>query len=333
MISVIIPIYNAETTLRRCVDSVLSQRETDLEVLLIDDGSEDGSGMIAEAYRSDPRVRIFHKKNGGLPSARNYGLDRANGEYISFVDADDWIEPDTYKIIQLFCEDVCVFGYSKDFSGKTQSYKPVDIPETIGGEEAVRRLIVDASINHGVWNKLYRRFLFDGIRFPDGAVYEDIRTTYKVLSKANRIVLIPDVLYHYVQYKGSIIHNSSVRNHLDHWTASYELYRVFGEKDDAFAMACILRCAGSIYRVWGRLWKTAADTRRDETDRIKEITRFAKQYRKRIVREKHCRLHIKAAVALAAFGGRWSQLAVYLLYLIHRLIKPVHLFERNEAAV
>ncbi len=332
MISVIIPIYNNETTLRRCVDSVLAQTEPDLEILLIDDGSEDDSGTIADSYLADPRVRVFHKANGGLSSARNYGLDRANGEYIAFADADDWIEPEAYKTALSFCEDVCVFGYSKDYPGKSLQRRPVKTHETVSGEEALNRLIVDASINHGVWNKLYRRVLLEDIRFPDGAIYEDIRTIYRILPKANRIALIPDVLYHYMQYKGSLAHHSTLRNCLDHWTATYELYRTFGNKDGAFLHACIMKCAVSICRVWECLWKTDADARRREDERLKEITLFAKKYRRCIVREKHYSAHIKAAVILASFGGRWSQWAACLLRSAKRIIKPERLFERTDAA-
>ncbi len=160
---------------------MLRQTEPDLKVFLIDDGSEDGSGAIADAYRRDPRVRVFHKENGGLSSARNYGLDRANGDYVAFVDADDWIEPETFETALRYCEDLCVFGRAHDYPGKSTQWKPVEAPETIDREEALRRLIIDSSIGQKAWNKLYRRRLFDGVRFPDGFQFEDVRTTYRLL--------------------------------------------------------------------------------------------------------------------------------------------------------
>lgn len=329
MISVIIPIYNSAPTLRRCVDSVIRQTERNLEMLLIDDGSTDSSGAIADAYRRDPRVRVFHKENGGLSSARNYGLDRANGDYVAFVDADDWIEPETFETALRYCEDLCVFGRAYDYPRKSTQWKPVEAPETIDREEALRRLIIDNSIGQTVWNKLYRRCLFDGIRFPNGAIFEDIRTTYRIMSRANRVALIPNVFYHYVQYEGSLVHDPTIHNCLDHWTATYELFCVFGERDEAFRNACILKCAGSIYRVWGRLWKTDRDTRSRESKRISEISLFAKQFRRFICCDKHCDIHHKTAVMLASTGSRWSQLMVCFLYMAKRIWKPEHLYKQS----
>ncbi len=329
MISVIVPIYNAKSTLKRCVDSVLRQTEPDLDILLIDDGSEDGSGAIADAYRRDPRVRVFHKENGGLSSARNYGLDRANGEHIAFVDADDWIEPETFETAMRYCKDLCVFGRVYDYPRKSTQWKPVEVPETIDREEALRRLIVDNSIGQTVWNKLYRRSLFDGIRFPEGAIYEDIRTTYRILSKATQVELIPNEFYHYVQYEGSLAHDLSVQSSLDHWTATYELYRLFGERDETFKKACVLKCTVSIYRVWGRLWKADKETRCRENRRITEIMLFAKQYKSFICREKRCGIHRKIAVVLASSGSRQSQLAAWLLQLAKQILRPEHLYKQQ----
>lgn len=330
MISVIIPIYNNETTLRRCVYSVLNQTVRNLEVLLIDDGSTDDSSMIADSYRSDSRVRVFHKENGGLSSARNYGLDRANGTHIAFVDADDWIEPNTFETALQFDGDICVFGCSREYVGKTKLRRLSDVPEKIGSEEAVRRLIVDGTINHGVWNKLYQSRLFDGIRFPEGAIYEDIRTTYKILSKAIQITVIPDILYHYVQYEGSLANDPEAKKRLDRWTATYELYRVFSNKEETFRKACVRNCAYSVYRAWSSLWKTDRETRRQEGDRIREIILFARKYRRYVAFDKKCGAHVKVVFIFAAYGGRLSQFCAYILLSIIRFMKPLHLYSRSD---
>lgn len=297
MISVIVPIYNAKSTLRRCVDSVLRQTEPDLEVFLIDDGSEDGSGAIADAYRRDPRVRVFHKENGGLSSARNNGLDRANGDYVAFVDVDDWIEPETFETALRYCEDICVFGRAYVYPGKSKQWKPVEAPETIDREEALRRLIIDSSIGQKAWNKLYRRRLFDGVRFPDGFQFEDVRTTYRLLQKADRIALIPNVLYHYVQYRDSIAHVRSAKNQMDRWIAYRELYRVFAGKGEEYKAQCIQKCAHAVFWAWGTQWK--ADSRDEE--QIREITAFARRHRK-----ERLRLSCKTTLLLAATGTKTS---------------------------
>lgn len=329
MISVIIPIYNSEATLRRCVDSVRRQTESDLEILLIDDGSKDNSGAIADAYRSDSRIRVFHKQNGGLSSARNCGLDRIRGDYIAFVDADDWIEPDTFEKALACGADVCVFGCVYEYPGKKKPWRPVETVEVIDGEEAVRRLIRDGSIRQTVWTKLYRKHLFDGTRFPEGYTYEDIRTTYRVLQKADRIALIPDVCYHYLQYKSSIAHTQSVKNRLDRWTSMYELFRVFGEKDADFRRACIRGCVHSMFKAWGALRNAETAMLQAESKRIGEIEAFAKTHRTEILGGAYG-IRIKATERIVSRGGKGSVFCAYVLNRLHCLLRSTKLFDAKE---
>ncbi len=120
MISVIVPVYNAQSTVQRCIDSILSQTYRDIELLLIDDGSDDDTPRILNEYKKDPRVRLFHTENGGVSCARNCGLDYATGDFITFVDADDWIEPTAYEVAlnSLRGHDVCIFGRIVDWPKK-----------------------------------------------------------------------------------------------------------------------------------------------------------------------------------------------------------------------
>ena len=323
MISVIIPIYNNEATLRRCVDSVLGQTMRDLEILLIDDGSKDGSGAIADSYCSDPRVRSFHKENGGLSSARNCGLDRMHGDYVAFVDADDWLEPDAFEKALLPGEDVCVFGCIYEYPRKTKPWRPVDAAEVIDSEEALRRLVVDGSIRQTVWTKLYRKHLFDEIRFPEGYCYEDIRTTHKVLRKADRIALIPEVLYHYVQYRNSIAHVCSPQNLLDRWVAYRMLYDEFESYGNAYRSACVRRCANAIFWAWGSQWK---EKRRDEK-LIREIVAFARQHRKD--RQKH---PLRLTLLLASTGTTGSMFIMHVMNVLYLRFRSEKLFDAHSRA-
>ena len=333
MISIIVPVFNAEGTLRRCIDSILSQTNPDLEVLLIDDGSTDGSSIIMDDYAAaDSRVKMLHKENGGLSSARNYGLDRARGEYILFVDADDWIEPTACDLLMKEAgrADLCVFGRSVDSPAGKRKWMPADKPEWIGPNEAIRRLVVEGTIRHAVWDKLYRRELFDDIRFPEGYNYEDLRITYKLLQQAQNIVLIPDVLYHHVQYDGSISNTQSAKNRLDYWTACYELYRVFKESGEAYREACARRCMYSAGSAWASLWRTDRAEREREQERIREIVRFAREHENDAAKYN---LRLRAAVALAATGTRWSMLCGYSAIRLRRLFKKENqLFPRASGA-
>ena len=307
----IIPVYNAQTTLRQSIDSVLSQTYTDLEVLLIDDGSTDHSGEMMDSYRAkDSRVTVLRKENGGLSSARNYGLSKATGTFVSFVDADDWVEKNTFEtaLRHIGEADICVFGRSEDYPQKRNVWIPSEKVEEISREEALEKLLLGGSIGQAAWNKIYRRSLFDTIRFPEGYNYEDARIMYKLFQQARSVAVIPDVFYHYMQYKGSIAHVESAKNRLDHWTAYYELYKVFHDRGEEYQKACIRRCANSMIKAWGSLWKSNQQEREQEKDRIGEIVSFGKRHRKEFDNRA-----ARVGAALVSTGTRWSMFIAYLM--------------------
>lgn len=199
MLSVVIPIYNAAQTLDRCVESVARQSGVVLEIILVDDGSRDASPRLCDEWgRRDGRVKVIHQPNGGLSAARNAGIEVAKGELLTFVDADDYVAPDTYRAA---------------VDAMTDRADIVEYP--------VRRTLPDGRIHHRTfiykeytdprhywtdtcayehcyaWNKVYRRHLFDTVRFPLGAVFEDIQTIPRLLRHARAIRTIGDGLYHY----------------------------------------------------------------------------------------------------------------------------------------
>lgn len=171
-VSIIVPVYNAEKTLNRCIDSILQQTFTDWELLLINDGSKDHSGEICDEYaRKDERVKAFHKKNGGVSSARNIGLDHARGEWITFVDSDDWIVNDCLNMdYSLFQEDLIFFSYYQK-NGTLESY--VDFPVgnfIFNGEYELNNFyqnFIHKSFFKIIWSKLFKRNLINGLRFDN----------------------------------------------------------------------------------------------------------------------------------------------------------------------
>lgn len=210
MISVIIPVYNVSAFLERCLDSVVKQ-EAIREIILVDDGSTDDSGAICDRYaQTDSRITVIHKENGGLSSARNAGLDIAAGEYVAFVDSDDFLEPDTYRTLLRAardnrCDLVCAGRF--DLDGGTGEKVPGLCPEkdeTIDGKELTRRIFTWDHVDSAAWDKLYRRTLFDGIRYPVGNICEDVPVTYRLALRANRIAMVSRCLYNYYHRPGSI---------------------------------------------------------------------------------------------------------------------------------
>lgn len=219
LISVIIPVYKVELYLRECIDSVLAQTYQNLEVILVDDGSPDQCGSICEQYaEKDNRVCVIHKENGGLSDARNAGIDVAKGEYIGFVDSDDWVAPDMYECLYKasveYNAEIVVCGYYDCWRGKYHAayHSDVQIYENEEGMEALLWL----KIGNYSWNKLYKRELWTkDIRFPKGKVYEDVRTTYRVVQKSKTIVSIPEIKYYYRRRNDGITGSNQVKNKVE----------------------------------------------------------------------------------------------------------------------
>lgn len=211
LLSVIVPVYNVEAFLARCVDSILNQTYRHLEVILVDDGSRDSSGAICDDYgRKDSRVRVVHKENGGLSSARNVGLDVCRGEYIVFVDSDDWIEPDAYeKMLETARKyDVkLVCGGRYDVDAETGE-KIVGLcppcTEQISSEELVSRIFTWNQCDSSACDKLFHRCLLENWRFPVGRIVEDVPVMYRIILGTDRVAMYGHPIYNYFHRHGSI---------------------------------------------------------------------------------------------------------------------------------
>ena len=211
LISVIVPVFNVEKYRGKCVDSILAQTYENLEIILVEDGTRDGCGAICDAYAAkDPRVRVIHKENGGLSSARNAGMDIARGEYFGFVDSDDWIEPEPYETLLNLAEKYnadLVSGSRYDVAeptGERTLGLHHEKEECISAMEMLGRVFVWDGCDSAAWDKLYRRHLFADIRYPLGMYSEDIAIFYKLMEKANRVALCPKPLYNYLHRENSI---------------------------------------------------------------------------------------------------------------------------------
>lgn len=222
LISVIVPVYNVEKYLEKCLNSIMYQTYSNLEILLIDDGSTDQSGRICNKYaKKDKRIKVIHKANTGLADSRNVGLKMATGQLVGFVDSDDYIEFNMfemlYHILQKYNADIAVCGVEAvDENGKSlQHSKSKGSICVLDSKEAVISLL-EGSISTIFCNKLCKKELFDEIKFPSGKIMEDLATFYRVLDKADKIVISQEVKYYYVQRKGSLIHTNNSKL-LTHW--------------------------------------------------------------------------------------------------------------------
>lgn len=206
LISIIVPVYNIERYIGKCLASLIGQTYENIEIVVIDDGSTDGSGRICDEIAvKDKRIKVFHKKNGGLSDARNYGIKQAKGEIIALVDGDDFVKKKYIEVMvsamRRGSADVVVCGYNDvRLADKVMSGKKA----TIG------LLVKQENVDIVAWNKLYRKALFvdNNIWYPLGKKHEDALTTYKVYAEAEKVIYVDDVLYDYVEREGSIMNRA-----------------------------------------------------------------------------------------------------------------------------
>ena len=209
LVSIIVPIFKVEPYLRNCLESIINQTYRNIEIILVDDGSPDGCGKICDEYSDkDDRIIVIHQNNKGLSSARNKGLDVASGEYILFVDSDDWIELNTCEVVLTIAlnlhVDIVCFGNVESFQTGKSIIRTIDNSMIIEKKDILKQLLWGGDIHNAVWNKLFRRSLFKEVRFPEGRIWEDGAVMYKLIHFANEIYVTNHVLYHYIHRNNSI---------------------------------------------------------------------------------------------------------------------------------
>lgn len=201
-LTIIIPVYNVEATLERCIESVVHQDFNDYELILVDDGSPDSSPAICDKWAvKDQRIHVIHKENGGLSDARNAGLDIAQGDYITFIDSDDFIDPHTYTPLMSYLEDhpkTDILEYPAVLFYNSEKQEDLRFPNQTVYHDMEDYWYHEKAYEHSyAWNKLYRKSLFDEARFPTGVVFEDICTLHKLLEKTQVLATINQGCYYY----------------------------------------------------------------------------------------------------------------------------------------
>lgn len=212
LISVIIPVYNVKPFLRTCLDSVFAQTFRSLEIILVDDGSTDGSGEVCEDLAaSDSRVRVIHQANGGLSAARNTGIETSTGAWLYFLDSDDALSPVTLAHLWTACvrtrADVAVGDFVRFSEDSALQERRSFSTEALGTTETLRRMLMNQGFGHQAWGKLFRRQLWETLRYPVGLLYEDYAVIYDVMLGASKVAAVTDALYFYRMQEGSIMHS------------------------------------------------------------------------------------------------------------------------------
>ncbi len=229
MISIIIPIYKVEEYIEKCIESVINQTYTNIEIILIDDGSPDNCGAICDKYaENDNRIKVIHKVNGGLSDARNAGMKIASGDYFVFIDSDDWVDKDycefLYNKQKEYDADIVVTPLrSVTQDGADISRKFTHETLIMTPEIAMEKMFARDSISWCAQAKLYRKELFEGVIYPVGVLMEDKATTYKLYHKANKIIFADTPKYNYLVRSGSIMRSTFSEKRLKSFDIQLEL--------------------------------------------------------------------------------------------------------------
>ena len=318
LVSIIIPVYNVEKYLDKCVASVVNQTYTNLEIILIDDGSPDNCPAICDAWKErDPRINVIHQQNGGLSVARNRGIDACHGSYILYIDSDDTIEPNTVdRLLQACLEndaDVSCCGYYQEYIDHVTSHPLTNVLKQYEGDE----LLISAlkgDLMHFAWNKLWRRELFDDdCRFPPGMFFEDIATTWKAFRKCRRVVVIPDLLYHYIIRKDSICNAKTMKRFVDRWIAFKERFDEMSPKSEELRKVCIDGCLDTIGYTWR--WLHILDKKDRDEEALQEMKAFLKENRNRIT---HCPIATRISLFCALHSNPLTEFGCYYMNQFYR---------------
>jgi glycosyltransferase involved in cell wall biosynthesis len=250
LISVIVPVYNVEPWLTKCLDSLVKQTWTNMEILLIDDGSTDNGGLICDDFASrDRRFKVFHTPNMGVSDARNLGLDKATGNYLGFIDPDDYVLPGFYSALMSAMKahdaDIVLCGFMRIGRNgkKLVPEKSITVQELeVWENDKILQALYQSNqmILSVVWNKLYKKELFKGLRFPSGKYMQDNYVSFRFLLKSDKVVLLTDRLYFYNQRAGNITSHGLCMDRMVLYDSLKEQLQYFDDKGDTFMAQLVL---------------------------------------------------------------------------------------------
>ena len=309
LISVIIPIYNKEKYIRKCIESVIKQTYSNLEIFLINDGSIDASGKICEEYaKNDQRIKFISTENRGAARARNTGIEQAQGKFISFIDADDFIDSMYYEImlntINMHNADIVECGYEEIEEGKDYLFPDkTKSVRVINREEALMDLYGKDDKTHVktviMCNKLLKRELFDDIKYIPGRVIDDETIIYRLINKSKKVADLQDALYAYVQSDNSVMRKDFSMKRLDDSIDVYDECNTFFKKEPKIQAACIKR-AIFFYAIF--LPKIANSTQINKQQAFKKVTQ---KYEEKCEQYKHLHEDIKQEVHI------WNEIKLF----------------------
>ncbi len=320
LISVIIPAYMVEDYIGKCLDSVTRQTYQNIEIIVIDDGSPDRSGKIADEYAErDERIRVFHKENGGLSDARNFGIGKARGTYVTCVDSDDFIDSDyvgyLYRTLKQYSAEISFCRHRVIFpSGGIEDHGQ-NGSSLIPAKECIERIMYDDGINTSAWAKLYKKTLFTSAEYPKGMLFEDIGTTYKLILRAGTAAVGYESKYNYILRGNSIVYGNFTPEKLDLLTMTdrmaADVLKEFPDLENAVIRRQVYARFSTLNRMLDESGYKAEKA---------ELIAFIKNHQKRVLEDPKAPKRDKLAIILLDIGYPLYR-SVWKAYLKRRGLK------------
>ncbi|WP_051217003.1 glycosyltransferase family 2 protein [Butyrivibrio fibrisolvens] len=317
LITVIVPVYNVEIYLNRCVNSIIEQNYKNLEVILVDDGSTDESGAICDEYsQRDPRITVIHKENGGLSSAKNAGLDIMTGEYVTFVDSDDYVSSDyvdyLYTMILKYKADMSICQLKRVFNYITALEIRKEQLECFDGVTAAKHYLYQRKFTASSHCKMYKAWLFDGIRYPVGYYYEDMAVICQLLLKTSTVIVSNQQKYYYLQRTDSIMSENFNNKKLHRKEIAQDILKNVKDTYPDLINAAQSRCFLAAVQTYREVphkseYKVISDQLWDDI----------KHYRKQVIADKESRPLHKIIALLSYCGGKTCFYKFGEIYTMH----------------
>ena len=324
LVSVIVPVYMVEQYVDRCITSIRNQSYKNLDIIVVNDGSPDNSLAICNQHAlSDKRITIINQENKGLSAARNTGLQKARGEYVTFVDSDDWIAPNmiermVHEIINSRAQ-ICCCGHMKE--SRDQSIVCASSYCVLNGKAAASEWLRNRNIKMMAWAKLYGRALFNEERFfPEERWFEDTAVCWKLYTRSENVVVIPDCLYHYCIRTDSITGVHSPKSLRDRWYAFYDLYEGIKSIGPEFEKQALRICFSFIEFFKHGISAFSKEELVEIEPTYQAIVAFSRLHVRDCLRSK-CNPIEKTCVILTAINNRFSTLLYRMVYAIYSVCK------------
>lgn len=326
LLSVVIPVYNVEKYLPQCLDSVISQSYKKLEILIVDDGSTDKSGFICDEYAErDKRIAVYHTANHGLSAARNYALDRATGDYIAFLDSDDWLEADAYSILlkEAMCTgaDIVHFRFYQEFVNNTRESSGSKDCFIVEGDAILRALLLEKRVSDDVWDKFYKASLFKTIRYPEGRIFEDKAVTYQLVKKSSKLVYLPNCLIHYRNRTNSLSNIHSMKSLVDYWLAYRERFETLSTVSQECYQITLAEAVSAISRMWRWYAGCSKEEKRQAQKYLDEMQQFVKEHGSSIIHNSAYSKHVRLTCLYARIR---NPICFKILYSLNQLYRSVN---------